>query len=200
MKIAIYGGTGMVGSRVALEAIGRGHEVTVIGRHQANVEGATLQIGDASDTDEFLQTAREHDAVVISIPPSRTGQSHRPTLELHKNIIENRPAGRTFVVGGAGSLMAGDRHLHETEGFPAAFKPEAETMSTVLDMYKESTGFNWVVLSPAPLIAPGTRTGSYKVGKDSPVGDSISAEDFAVAVVDELENPAHQNTRFTVAN
>ena len=56
------------------------------------------------------------------------------------------------------------------------------------------------MLSPAPMIAPGQRTGVYRVGSDSPIGDAISAEDFAVAIVDEIEKPAHTGTRFTVAN
>ena len=73
-------------------------------------------------------------------------------------------------------------------------------MSEMLAAYRASQGLDWTVLSPAPMIAPGERSGSYHVGTDSPVGDSISAEDYAVAIVGELEKPAHRGRRFTVAN
>lgn len=200
MKIAVYGGTGMVGSAIVSEAVSRGHDVTVITRHEATVEGASTRIGDLANTSDYLEVAKSNDAVVISIPPSRTGEDHTATLDTHKDIIESRPAGLTFVVGGAGSLEVDGVRLHETEGFPEMFKPEAQTMSTVLDMYRQSTGFEWTMVSPAPMIGPGERTGKFTVGTDSPVGDSISTQDFAIAVVDELENPAHRNSRFTVAS
>lgn len=69
-----------------------------------------------------------------------------------------------------------------------------------MDLYRASRGIDWTMLSPAPMIAPGQRAGIYRVGSDSLIGDAISAEDFAVAIVDELEKPAHTGTRFTVAN
>ncbi|MEF2155831.1 hypothetical protein V3390_06230 [Luteimonas sp. FXH3W] len=85
-------------------------------------------------------------------------------------------------------------------GFPAEYYQEADTFSTVLDLYRASQGVQWTMLSPAPMISPGERTGQYRVGTDSPLGDAISAEDFAVAIVDELEKPAHAGKRFAVAN
>ena len=103
-------------------------------------------------------------------------------------------------MGGAGSLVVGDGLLKDTPNFPEAFKPTAKTMTEVLDVYQSSSGLDWTVLSPAPMIGPGERTGTYTVGTNSPVGDSISQEDFAVAVLDELENPQHRGARFTVAN
>jgi hypothetical protein len=90
--------------------------------------------------------------------------------------------------------------LKDTAGFPVAYYQEATTFSDILDLYKKSGGLNWTFLSPAPMIAPGERTGQYRVGSNSPVGESISAEDFAVAIIDELEKPSHIGLRFTVAN
>lgn len=90
--------------------------------------------------------------------------------------------------------------LKDRPGFPPAYLAEATTFSTVLDLYRATKGLHWTMLAPAPVIAPGERSGKYRVGIDSPVGDSISAEDFAAAIVDELEKPAHAGTRFTVAN
>ncbi len=77
---------------------------------------------------------------------------------------------------------------------------EASTFSTILDLYLASKGLGWTMLSPAPMIAPGTRTAANRVGSNGPGGGSISAEDFAVAIVDELENPVHAGTRFTLAH
>ena len=104
------------------------------------------------------------------------------------------------MVGGAGSLEIDGVRLKDTAGFPSVYYNEATTFSTILDLYRASRGLTWTMLSPAPMIAPGQRTGVYRVGSDSPIGDAISAEDFAVAIVDELEKPAHTGTRFTVAN
>jgi putative NADH-flavin reductase len=114
--------------------------------------------------------------------------------------VNSAPTTRIFVVGGAGSLVVGDTLLKDTPDFPDAFKPSAKTMTEVLDVYQASTGIDWTVLSPAPMIGPGERTGTYTVGTNSPVGENISQEDFAVAVLDELENPQHRGARFTVAN
>ena len=94
----------------------------------------------------------------------------------------------------------GDVRLKDTEGFPDMFKPEAETMTAVLGIYETSSGLDWTLISPAPMIQPGERTGEYVSALDSPAGENISSEDFGVAVIDEIENPKHQGHRFTVAN
>ena len=70
----------------------------------------------------------------------------------------------------------------------------------MLDLYRAAEGLDWTMLAPAPVIAPGERTGRYTVELDVPAGDQVSAEDFAVALVDELERPAHRGERFTVAS
>ena len=108
--------------------------------------------------------------------------------------------GEMFIVGGAGSLFAGDTMLKDTEGFPPAYKAEAETGTKALELLRAANPSPWTLISPAPEIAPGERTGSYNVELEVPAGDSISAEDFAVAMVDEIAEPAHIDARFTVAN
>ena len=200
MDIAVYGATGALGSKIVEEAVSRGHDVTGVSRRGGAIENAGIISADLSDTAEFARIASENDVVVIAAGPSRTGESHEPTIEAHRSIVAAKPDTRVFIVGGAGSLYAGDVQLKDTPGFPEIYKLEAETMSAVLDVYTASTGLNWTVLSPAPMIAPGERTGAYTTGLESPVGDSISTEDFAVAVLDEIETPAHRNQRFTVAN
>ena len=200
MKIAVYGATGHVGSLITAEALTRGHQVTALSRSGASVGEAFGAQADLTDTATFTQIASKHDVVIISAGPSRTGESHEPTIQAHRDIIASSPAARIFVVGGAGSLYAGDVQLKDTPGFPDMYKPEATTMSAVLELYKNAAGIDWTVLSPAPEIAPGMRTGAYVSGLESPVGERISTQDFAVAVLDELETPAHQGERFTVAN
>ena len=153
-----------------------------------------------SDTSAVKAAIDASDATVIAVSPDRSGGSHEPTIRAHRNLIAAQPSGRFLVVGGAGSLEIDGVRLKDTAGFPSVFYNEATTFSTILDLYRASRGLAWTMLSPSPMIAPGQRTGVYRVGSDSPIGDAISAEDFAVAIVDELEKPAHTGTRFTVAN
>lgn len=201
MKITVIGATGMIGSRVVAEAIQRGHEVTALSRSGADVAGAaTSGAIDLADTAAVRAAADSADATVIAVSPDRSGGSHEPTLQAHRDLVANPPAGRLLIVGGAGSLVVDGVTLKDTPGFPEAYRPEAETFTTVLDLYRAADGVDWTLISPAPMIAPGERTGRYVTGTDSPVGSQISAEDFAVAVVDEVENPAHRGARFTVAN
>lgn len=200
MKIAIYGANGNIGMQIVAEAVRRGHEVTAITRSGTEVEGATSVRGDLGDIAEFSGIAGSHDVVVISLGPSRTGEPHSLLVDAHRAVVNSAPTSRIFVVGGAGSLVVGDTLLKDTPNFPEAFKPTAKTMTEVLDVYQASAGVDWTVLSPAPMIGPGQRTGSYKTGTNSPAGEIISQEDFAVAVLDELENPQHRGARFTVAN
>jgi len=200
VKIAVYGATGNIGTQIVAEALRRGHTVTGISRSGTEVEGVTAVRADLADTAMFSTIAGEHDAVVISLGPSRTGEPASLLVDAHRAIVNSAPTSRVFVVGGAGSLVVGDTLLKDTPDFPDAYKPSAKIMTEVLDVYQASSGVDWTVLSPAPMIGPGARTGSYTVGSNSPVGESISQEDFAVAVLDELEKPQHRGARFTVAN
>ncbi|GAA1745219.1 NAD(P)-dependent oxidoreductase [Nostocoides vanveenii] len=201
MKLTVIGATGMIGSRVVTEALTRGHEVAAGSRAGTPVEGTTPVAIDLGDTDSVVALIEGSDATVLTVPPSREGGSHQPTLEAHRALIAAGPAGRVLVVGGAGALSVGDVLLKDTPEFPAIYKPEADTFAAVLDLYRNAgPSLDWTMLAPAPVIAPGERTGSYRVGLDSPVGDFVSAEDFAAALVDELETPSHRRQRFTVAN
>jgi putative NADH-flavin reductase len=199
MKIVVYGATGMVGSQVTQAALARGHEVTAVSRRGADVAGATALAADIIDTDTFVALAADADAVVVAIPPDRTGGPAEPMVDAHRRLIAARPDARLLVVGGAGSLSVGDGLLVDAPGFPDAYKPEAKAFTTILDDYRASSGLDWTYVSPSPVIAPGERTG-YVLGSDSPVGDSVTTSDFADAIVDELETPAYKGRRFTVAS
>ena len=200
MKINVIGATGMIGSRVVAEAARRGHEVTAISRSGAAPQGAAhAEAIDFGDTAKLVQAIDAADATVLANGPDRGG-SHDPYLNGHRALIAAKPRHRVLVVGGAGSLEVGGVQLKDLPEFPAAYHKEATTVGEMLDAYRGSQGLDWTVLSPPPMIAPGERSGSYRTGTDSPVGDAISAEDYAVAIVDELEKPAHRGRRFTVAN
>jgi putative NADH-flavin reductase len=199
MKIVVYGATGMAGSQVTQAALARGHEVTAVSRRGADVTGATALAADIIDTDTFVALAADADAVVVAIPPDRTGGPAEPMVDAHRRIIAAHPAARLLVVGGAGSLSVGDGLLVDAPGFPDAYKPEAKAFTIILDDYRASSGLDWTLVSPSPMIAPGERTG-YVLGTDSPVGDSVTTSDFADAILDELETPAYKGRRFTVAS
>ena len=201
MKITVIGATGMVGSRIVSEAAHRGHQVTALSRSGKMVKGASIaKAMELSDTSAVSAAIDASDVTVIAVSPDRGGGSHEPTIRAHSNFIAAQPSGRFLVVGGAGSLEIDGVRLMDTAGFPPAYYNEAATFSTILDLYRASCGLDWTMLSPPPMIAPGERTGVYRVGSDSPIGDAISAEDFAVAIVDEIEKPSHTGSRFTVAN
>jgi hypothetical protein len=201
MKITVIGATGMIGSRIVSEAVHRGHQVTALSRSGKVVKGASIATAmELSDTSAVSAAIDASDVTVIAVSPDRGGGSHEPTIRAHSNFIAAQPSGRFLVVGGAGSLEIDGVRLMDTAGFPPAYYNEAATFSTILDLYRASRGLDWTMLSPPPMIAPGERTGVYRVGSDSPIGDTISAEDFAVAILDELEKPSHTGSRFTVAN
>ena len=196
MKIALYGATGTIGSRIAAEATSRGHEVTALAR-TASTE---VQAGDLADAAQVREIAAKHDAVVSATGPSRTGAPAEQWLDAVRTLIENAGTTRVVFVGGAGSLVVDGVRLLDTPEFPEEYKPEALAGAAALALFRSAPeSVDWTFLSPPPVIAPGERTGTYARGTDSPVGVTISAEDYAVALVDELEQPAHRRARFTVA-
>lgn len=203
MRIAVYGGAGMIGSRIVAEALARDHNVTVVSRRPVDdlPAGAVARLGDAGDGDDVAKVASEYDVIVSAIGPSRTGERVERFLDALGTLAANVATRRLVVVGGAGSLLvAPGLRLMDSPGFPPTFRSEALAQQAALDQLKSGGGFvDWVYISPAPLTAPGQRTGTYRLGSDEVVGDYISAEDFAVAVVDEIERPQHRRQRFAVA-
>ena len=199
MKILVLGGTGMVGSDIAKEAARRGHGVTIASRSGSTVDDLPSATMDLQDTDALVSAATAYDALVLAVPSDRTGGDTAPTIEAHRRLIAAAPQTRLFVVGGAGALSVGDVLLKDTPEFPAAYKAESDTFAAVLDLYRAAEGLDWTMLAPSPMIAPGP-AGEPVLGTDSPVGDSVTTGTFAVAALDELEQPAHRGTRFTVAD
>lgn len=201
MKIAVYGATGMVGARIVKESLQRGHEVTAVSRSGAAVPGASACRAELADVRTFANVAKDHDAVVLATVPSRTGGNHSEWLAAMKAAFGSAGSTRLVVVGGAGGLEVGGLRLCESPDFPEAYRAEARTMAAAYDEIRSAPEtLDWTMLAPPPAMQPGARTGRYVTAGDSPAGSSITVPDFAVALLDELESPAHRRMRFTVAN
>jgi uncharacterized protein len=212
MKIALFG-LGMIGQRVATEALNRGHEVKGIVRDPAGIQfsepNLTIVQGTLSDPESVAQAVAGYDVVINATGPRHDGSDNPQETYLnnaHALIAGLKKAGiqRLLVVGGAGSLeVAPGLQLVDTPEFPEAWKAGASALRDALPIYR-AADLDWTFLSPAIIIEPGERTGSYRTGTDQPVtnekGESnISAEDYAVALVDEIEKPQFIRRRFTIA-
>lgn len=202
MKIAIIGATGMVGSRATREAAERGYTVDAYSRSGKapegvlNVQAASL---DFNNTQAVIDVINTHDVTLIAV----SGRDNYDAVrEAHHKLIEAKPQGRFIVVGGAGALETADgTRLVDTDGFPEAYVPEARTFGAVYDDYKDHAGeLDWSMIAPSPEITSGKRTGKLVSALNNPAGGFVSAEDFAVAIVDEMEHPVHPRQRFTVAS
>jgi uncharacterized protein len=205
MKIAVYGGTGNIGSEIVAEAVRRGHHVTALARReQAVSDGATFVLGDAADADAAREIAAAHDVVVSALGPTRDPAGDADQfVDVIRSLADSVGPTRLVVVGGASSLFAAPGvRLLDTPGFPDAYKREARAGVAAFDFLREDArpDLDWTYLSPAPEIGPGERTGKYLLGLDEPVGEHITIPDYAVALVDEIETPQHRRRRFTVAN
>jgi putative NADH-flavin reductase len=201
MKIAVVGASGNAGSRIVAELARRGHAITAIARKPekiAKLPNVTATPGDVHDQPSLTRLFSGHDAAISSV--------HFLDSDPAKLIAAARDSkvGRYLVVGGAGSLeVAPGVRLVTTPGFPVQYKAEAEKGAAFLDLLSAEKQLNWTFLSPSALFVAGERTGKFRLGTDQlltgPDGKSwISFEDFAVALADEIEHPAHIRQRFTV--
>jgi len=216
--IALFGATGMIGQRILNEALSRGHHVTAIVRDvtKAPQKRPNLEIkpGDILKP-EAVALAVAGNSVVVSAYGPRGGDPHEAWTAV-RSLMEGVSAAkettgkpiRFIIVGGAASLeVAPGVALLDTPNFPAAWKPVASAYREVLGILrKEATaaGLDWTYFSPAAFIQPGERTGKFRLGTDQLVVDAkgesrISAEDYAVAMVDEIEKPQFIGKRFTAA-
>lgn len=209
MKIALIGASGFVGSAILKEAASRGNTVTAIVRTPSKVEsldGVTAVKTDITDI-PALKTAIADADVVISAFNGGWGdpQIYAKHTAGSKAIVEAAKAAgkRVIVIGGAGSLEIDGKQLVDGPDFPAAYKDGALAARDALADLRKESGLEWSFLSPAIMLAPGQRTGTFRLGGDQPVFDAsgqstISVEDLAVAVIDEAEHPAHTGKRFTL--
>ncbi len=210
MNIALIGATGFIGSALLKEALARGHRVTALVGHPEKLAVAanlTPQAADVLDQERLAAQLQGHDAVISAFSGHAQSKVYDYYLQGMRAIVAaTRQAGvpRLLVVGGAGSLdVAPGVQLIDTPDFPAQWKATAEGARAALQLLQAETQLNWTMLSPAAHIAPGTRTGKFRRDADRLIVDDkgeshISLEDYAMAMIDELEAPTHARQRFTV--
>ena len=201
MKIAVAGASGRAGSEITKELSRRGHAVTAIARNPdkiAVLPNVTPIKGDVLDQAGLAKLWAGHDVAVSSVH----FLANDP-LKLIGAAKESR-VGRYLVVGGAGSLeVAPGVKLFTTPNFPAPYKAEAEAGGAFLDLLRQEKDLNWTFISPSALFVEGERTGKFRLGTDQLLADAngkswITFADYAIALADEIERPAHLRQRFTV--
>ena len=211
MKVALIGATGFVGSRILSEALNRGHEVTAIVRNPEKLpQHPRLKAAkcDVSDEEAVAVIVAGHDAVISAFNPSRVSRDdNTPQIGGMRSLIAGMKKARVkrlLVVGGAGSLeIAPGLQLVDTPDFPPLWKAGALATREVLYILRSEQELEWCFLSPSAVLEPGQRTAHFRLGTDQLLKDSagqsrISLEDYAVAMIDELENPRQIRRRFTV--
>ncbi len=211
MNIVLIGATGFIGTALLNEALNRGHAVTALATRPEKLEARErLQAHktDVMDVSALTAQLAGADAVLSAFSGHAQGDVQAYYLAGVRNIIaavKEARAPRLLVVGGAGSLeVAPGVQLLDTPGFPEAYRASAEGARQALNLLRGEASLEWTMLSPAAMISPGQRSGVFRLGGDQLLADAagnsaISVEDYAVAMIDELEQPAHSRQRFTLA-
>lgn len=202
MNIVLAGATGNIGSRILDEALRRGHRMTGLSRDPAKLaarEGLTAKKASTTEVGAFADALKGHDAAILSVKWNEN--------DVHRVLDALRKAGikRCLFVVGAGSLLRNDGrthfdHMAEKGIQPPTSKPAALALAEV----QKVTDLDWTAISPPASIQPGARTGKFRLGRDHLLEDDkgkseISREDFAIAILDEIEKPKHIRQRFTAA-
>lgn len=210
MNIALIGASGFIGSAIRSEALARGHHVTaLVGRPEqlAAHPKLTALAADVMDVGRLTAQLAGLDAVISAFSGHAQGDVLAYYVAGIGNVItaaKEARVPRLLVVGGAGSLeVAPGVLLIDSPSFPPQYKATAEGARQALEMLRKEAVLDWTMLSPSAMIAPGQRTGVFRTGRDQLLtaadgSSAISVEDYAVAMIDELEKPAHARQRFTV--
>lgn len=215
-KVVLIGASGFVGNAILNELLERGHKVTAVVRHPEKVKAENPRLSvvgmDVEDSARLTDVCKGHDAVISAYNPGwGNPDMYEDTLRVYPKILKAVKAsgtGRLLIVGGAGSLFVkpGVR-LVDTGTLPEAWLPGVKSLAKFyLETLAHEQELDWVFFSPAANLGnlqPGVRTGKFRLGKDDLIvdekGDSfISVEDYAMAMVDELEQENHHKERFTI--
>ncbi len=212
MKIALIGATGYTGAAILKEALSRGHQVTGIVRHPEKLPdhpNLTPEETDVMDEEELARILAGHDAVVSAFSPDKSDPDlYDKHIRGARSIIrafKNSGAARLLFVGGAGSLeVKPGLQLLDTPDFPEEWKATALATREVYNIL-EKDDFDWIFVCPAALLEPGQRTGGYRIDVGRLVTDEegnsrISVEDYAVAMVDELEQNRYNRQKIGVGS
>lgn len=211
MKIVLLGASGFVGSAILKEALDRGHRVTAVVRKQGPLtptQELSIQIADIYDSEALAAVIVGHDALISAFnpgwkDPNLYTDQVRGTTSILK-AVKVAAVKRVLWVGGAGGLeVKPGTRVVDAPDFPAAIKPGSLATIEALDQLRREPSLDWSYLSPSANLKSGARTGKFRLGDDrllvDPSGHSnISVQDYAVAMIDELEHPAHIRKRFTV--
>ncbi|MBC8985871.1 NAD(P)H-binding protein [Pedobacter sp. N36a] len=213
MKVSLIGASGFVGAHLLTELLNRGHQVTGMVRNAAHVKenNAALKVKavDVLNTVELAEAIKGADAVISAFNAGWTNPNLYDDFlagsEAIQKAVKDAGVSRLIVIGGAGSLFINGAQLVDGPDFPADYKAGATAARDYLNVLKNEEAMDWTFFSPAIEMHPGIttgRTGQYRVGTESPVFDeagrsSLSVQDLAVAIVDELEQPQHIKQRFT---
>ena len=208
MRIALCGATGRAGSRILEELLRRQHNVLAIVRKAGSLpprERVAEIEDDLTDSSRTATSITGADALVSAYapPPDNLEELGRVTQRLVEATVRSG-INRLLMVGGAGGLeIAPGLTLSDSGQLPPEWLPIARAHAHALDILRESN-VRWTSLSPAAYFDPGPRTGHFRLGTDTLLTDSkgdsrISMEDYAIALVDELEHPQHERQRFTAA-
>jgi hypothetical protein len=205
MKVVLFGATGKTGSRVLQELVSRGHDVTAAARDVGKLpESVKAKQDDLSDAKRTAETIRGADAVISAYaPPADDTDQIVGVTQRQIEAVRKAGVDRLLVVGGAGGLeVAPGVSLIASGHLPEPYLPIATSHVKALELLRKSD-VDWTYLAPAAYFEPGTRTGKFRLGKDELItganGESrISMEDYAIALVDELEKGAHRKARFSI--
>ena len=211
MKVALLGATGFVGSALLKEALDRGHVVTAIVRHPKRLEkreGLAAKAGDVYATASLATLIREKEAIISAFSPGwKNPNLYDDQVRGTASIIaatKKARVKRVLWVGGAGGLeVAPGVRLVDSPEMPLWVKPGALATINALDQLRQEPELEWSYLSPSADLKSGERTGQFRLGNDQLLVDAtgqskISVQDYAVAMIDELERPTHLRQRFTV--
>ena len=212
-NVVLIGASGFVGTAILNELLNRGHKVTAIVRDPAKVTASNPNLkviqADVTDTDVLIEASKGKDAVISAYNPGwKNPNIYEETLKNYPLIVDSvKKAGveRLLIVGGAGTLFyAPGKMVMDADDVPAKLLPGIKSLGEFyLNTLRKENDIDWIFLSPAANMTPGERTGKFRIGKEDLVvdvnGDSnISVEDYAVAMVDELEQKKYHKERFTI--
>lgn len=208
MKIAIIGASGKAGQKIMAEALSRKHQVTAIVRNAGKISDKSVAVLEKDIFDLTAADLKPFDAVVDAFNASPGHEDlHQSSLVHLRKILSDNPNTRLLVVGGASSLYLDEQltqRLLDSPDFPDAYKATASNMAEAFQALKKANDINWTYISPSAMfVADGKRTGSYNAGNDrlmvNSAGEStISYADYAIAMLDEIEQGKHIRQRFTV--
>ena len=208
MKVALYGATGKSGSRILKELVSRGHQVIAIVRNPAKLPetgpSVLIEQDDLSDPKKIAAAVNGAEAVISAYaPPQDDVDAIVGVTQRQVEALNHGSDVRLIVVGGAGGLNVAPGVTLIDSGFlPEPYLPIAKAHTKALNVLRAST-IDWTYLAPAAYFEPGTRTGKFRLGTDELIANEqqesrISMEDYAIALVDELEKPKHRRQRFSI--